>query len=250
MSRDEFDQPRVNGENPGRSVADAGRAHEEKTPDNSACQTELLRVLVHDIRNCVAPIRNAAHLLKMGDAGKVDLRVVAELLERQTASIGRLLDSLVDTAATVGGNAAARATTIEAGDTVQDIGTAARETGTRRRILLADDNAALRETMSDLLQEMGHEVTVAANGLEALELACRWRPDFVFLDINMPHLNGYEVARQIREQFPPAVMRLVMMSGDSLSETAIRGASQAGFDFCIDKIGDLDALNKLLNDEK
>ena len=119
--------------------------------------------------------------------------------------------------------------------------------GRRRRVLIVDDNAALRETFSDLMQEMGHEVLVAAEGFQALDVARRSTPEFVFLDINMPNLNGYEVARQLRAQFKTGAMRLVMMSGDTLTETMLQRARQAGFDHCIDKIGDLELVRELLS---
>ena len=127
---------------------------------------------------------------------------------------------------------------------------AARSAGKRLRVLIVDDNSALRETFSDLLKEMGHEVRVAADGLQALDVARRWLPEFVFMDINMPHLNGYDAARQLRAQFSPATMRLAMMSGDTVTEAAVQRARRAGFDHCIEKMGDLEALKVLLAEEK
>jgi CheY-like chemotaxis protein len=114
-----------------------------------------------------------------------------------------------------------------------------------RRVLLADDSAAVRRSLSDLLQEMGHDVRSAADGAEAVALAQSWQPEFVLLDVHMPKLNGFEAARQIRAAFPPSRVQLVLMSGEDLDEPMRRGARAAGFDHCIDKglaIGELGAI--------
>jgi CheY-like chemotaxis protein len=115
-----------------------------------------------------------------------------------------------------------------------------------RRILIADDSAAVRDSLARLLEDMGHQVRGAQDGAEAVELAQRWRPDFVLLDIHMPKLNGIMAARALRAQFPSTLMRLVMMSGISLDEETRAGATAAGFDHCIDKISALEGLEKLL----
>ncbi len=118
----------------------------------------------------------------------------------------------------------------------------------QRRILIADDNAAVRVSLGALLQDLGHVVQSAADGEAALEIAQDWMPEFVFLDLNMPKLNGVEVARRLRSRFPATVMRLVMMSGSALDEPTLRNAKRIGFDHCIDKIGDPRLLAALLAD--
>jgi CheY-like chemotaxis protein len=88
-------------------------------------------------------------------------------------------------------------------------------------------------------------VRLAADGAQALELAEQWSPEFVILDVHMPGINGYEVARTLRRRFPPRAMRLVMMSGTDLDETTLRAAKEAGFDHCVDKtlaVAEIDAL--------
>lgn len=111
-----------------------------------------------------------------------------------------------------------------------------------RRVLVADDSAAVRTSLADLLQELGHEVRAAADGAEAVTMAEEWRPEFVLLDIHMPKLNGFEAARRLRAVFPATAMQLVMMSGDDLDDVMRRAALDAGFDHCVDKglaIGEL-----------
>jgi CheY-like chemotaxis protein len=80
----------------------------------------------------------------------------------------------------------------------------------------------------------------------AAMLAERWLPEFVILDVHMPTISGYDVARRLRARFTPAVMQLVMMSGTHLDETTLAGVKRAGFDHCIDKTSALKALNDLL----
>lgn len=114
-----------------------------------------------------------------------------------------------------------------------------------RRVLVADDSPAVRASLADLLQELGHEVRAVADGAEAVTMAEEWRPEFVLLDIHMPKLNGFEAARRLRAVFPATAMQLVMMSGDDLDGMMRRAALEAGFDHCVDKglaIGDLTRL--------
>ena len=122
--------------------------------------------------------------------------------------------------------------------------------GRRIRILVADDNQAVRSSFAAILQELGHDVKLAADGVQALELAEQWAPEFVILDVHMPNINGYAVARKLRTRFPPAVMRLVMMSGTDLDQATLRGAKEAGFDHCIDKTFAVQGLDALLRGEE
>jgi CheY-like chemotaxis protein len=67
-------------------------------------------------------------------------------------------------------------------------------------------------------------------------MAKDWQPAVVFVDIHMPGLNGFQVAKRLREQFSPTAMKLILMSGVSIDETLARDAKLAGFDACIDKM--------------
>lgn len=73
------------------------------------------------------------------------------------------------------------------------------------RILLAEDDAISQLVAKGLLECLGHEVAVAGNGREALEMLARERFDLVVLDVRMPELDGTEVTRVIRNQPPPGV---------------------------------------------
>jgi signal transduction histidine kinase len=118
-------------------------------------------------------------------------------------------------------------------------------TRTQRRILVADDNNDALESLATLLQLSGHEVYTAANGAMALESAEQHRPEVVLLDIGMPKLDGYEVARRIRAQPWGQRITLVALTGWG-QESDRRRSQEAGFDSHLVKPLDLDKLTELL----
>ena len=114
-----------------------------------------------------------------------------------------------------------------------------------RRILLADDNADSVETLGSLLRLLGHEVFSAADGRSALETAARCRPDVALLDIGMPLLDGYEVARQIRAK--PWGSKVVLLALTGWGQEADRRRSEeAGFDSHFVKPINLERFAELL----
>jgi len=118
--------------------------------------------------------------------------------------------------------------------------------GTRRlRILLADDNQDALELLRDVLQMEGHTVQGAVNGMAALEAAAWFAPDIAFLDIGMPGLNGYEVARRLRALPAGREAVLVAVTGWGTEEDRVK-SSAAGFDFHLTKPVDLHSLMELI----
>ena len=114
-----------------------------------------------------------------------------------------------------------------------------------RRILLADDNVDALESLATVLRLHGHEVFSAPNGALALETAARHLPEVALLDIGMPLLDGYEVARRIRaEEWGKGVI-LVALTGWG-QESDRRRSQEAGFDTHLVKPLDLDQLTALL----
>ena len=98
-----------------------------------------------------------------------------------------------------------------------------------RRVLIADDNVDALDTLGALLRADGHVVYTASNGIEALEVAARCRPDIMLLDIGMPDLDGYDVARRVRAQSWGAGITLIAVTGWGQPEDRKRSDS-AGFD--------------------
>jgi PAS domain S-box-containing protein len=113
-----------------------------------------------------------------------------------------------------------------------------------RRILVADDNERAADSLGLLLRLDGHEVEIAYQGLQAVSAAVRFRPRVALLDIGMPDLNGYDVARRIRELAGDEVY-LVALTGLATPEDRARGR-EAGFDAHLVKPVDVDALTRLL----
>jgi signal transduction histidine kinase len=115
-----------------------------------------------------------------------------------------------------------------------------------RRILVVDDNTDAANSLTMLLRIMGHEVHVAHNGQSGLDLATEIRPDVVLLDIGMPELNGYEVARRIRQEPWGNLITLVALTGWGQDEDR-RKADEAGFDVHMVKPIEPAALDRLLS---
>ena len=100
---------------------------------------------------------------------------------------------------------------------------------TRFRILVADDNEAAAMAISMLLQRDGHEILIVNDGAAAVQEAERFQPDIALLDIGMPHLSGYDVARRIRASAWGSAMRLIAATGWGQDKDK-KLAEEAGFD--------------------
>jgi signal transduction histidine kinase/ActR/RegA family two-component response regulator len=99
----------------------------------------------------------------------------------------------------------------------------------KRRVLVVEDRAAVRETLRVLLENMGHEVAVATNGLEGVTQALKLLPDVALVDVGLPGIDGYELARRVRASREGASLFLVALTGYGGTEAQAK-ALQAGFD--------------------
>ncbi len=97
------------------------------------------------------------------------------------------------------------------------------------RILLVEDQRALRVVLSQLLQKMGHEVQAAESGTAAIELLDDYTPEIIFSDISMPGMTGYELIRRLRERRDMVGVAMVAMTGYGQA-TDREKAMQCGFD--------------------
>ncbi len=118
----------------------------------------------------------------------------------------------------------------------------------RRRILLVEDNADIRESLRMVLDLWGHEVMLAATGDEGLAMALRERPDVALIDIGLPGMSGYEVALEIRARSPqrPLKTRMIAMTGYGQPADRERAVS-AGFDAHLLKPVDPAVLKSLVS---
>lgn len=113
------------------------------------------------------------------------------------------------------------------------------------RVLVVDDDRDSAVSLSMLLQIMRHEVHTAHDGPQAVELAEEYRPDVVLLDIGLPGMNGYEVARKIRQAPWGRQMVLIALTGWGQEEDR-QHSKEAGFDYHLVKPVEGPALTRLL----
>jgi signal transduction histidine kinase/ActR/RegA family two-component response regulator len=114
-----------------------------------------------------------------------------------------------------------------------------------RRVLLVEDNNDTREMMRMMLELAGHSVYDAPDGIRGLELLSVARPDVAIIDIGLPRMDGYQVAKRIRDDPHGRGMLLLALTGYS-SSGDIRRSSEHGFDYHLIKPVDPDRLARLL----
>ncbi len=114
-----------------------------------------------------------------------------------------------------------------------------------RKVMIVDDHEEVRTSLSRLARGWGHEVAVAGDGASALALAETFQPECAIVDLSMPDMNGIDLARELRQRFPPAKLYLIALTG--YAGTDIRDAClDAGFDAHVVKPGEIDRLEQLL----
>jgi len=115
------------------------------------------------------------------------------------------------------------------------------------RVLVVDDNEDAANSLATLLEVMGYEVRTAYDGPEAIEAADEFQPAVALLDIGLPRLSGYDIARHVREQRGTEVL-LVAITGWG-QEDDRRRAREAGFDHHFTKPADFEVLLELIGQE-
>ena len=98
-----------------------------------------------------------------------------------------------------------------------------------RCVLVVDDNVDTANSIAMILRHAGHDVHVAHDGLKALEMARQIRPEFVFLDLGLPALDGFEVARALRREPGLQGVRIIAITGYG-QEADRRKGQDAGID--------------------
>ena len=113
----------------------------------------------------------------------------------------------------------------------------------KTNILIIDDEAAIRQIMSDSLRDEGYIVTTAEDGAAGLEALKNLKPDICFLDIWMPKMDGIEVLKQAVPIYPD--VNFIMISGHGTIETAVQSTKLGAWDF-IEKPLSLDKINLVI----
>jgi CheY-like chemotaxis protein len=113
------------------------------------------------------------------------------------------------------------------------------------RVLVVDDNRDAADTMALMVQMWGHVARVAYDGVEGLSAALEYEPDCLLLDIGMPRMDGYQLARQVRAKEALRESKLVAMTAYS-DELNVRRAWEAGFDYHLVKPADPEVIRSIL----
>src|SRR5688572_30739245 len=114
-----------------------------------------------------------------------------------------------------------------------------------QRVLLVDDNVDSTEPLSLLLQAKGHDTRVAVEGEGAISVADDFQPNCVVLDLGLPGMDGYEVARRLRERPYGTAMVLVALTGWAGKEVRTKAAA-AGFDYHLVKPVNWEELERIV----
>ena len=181
-------------------------------------------------------------LARSGGGLGIGLTVVKRLMELHNGSIAVHSDGFAK-----GSAFEIRFPLVECFETAQPQEPETLQNAPQKRVLIVEDNDDIRESLRMLVMLWGHEVVCAASGLEGVGLASEFQPDIALVDIGLPGLNGYGVARQIRQKQTAwsDKVKLVALTGygqPSDKEKAI----QVGFDLHLLKPVDPDVLERLL----
>ena len=203
---------------------------------------EFLATLAHELRNPLAPIRNSLAILELtGGLGPAAERI-REMMERQVNHMVRLVDDLLEISRISRGTIELRKERIELATMVRgavEISTPLIEAGRHQLAITLPPEAVTLDG------DFGAEVHLVNDGPSALESLSIFKPHVVLLDIGMLEMNGYEVARQIRQQHEFRRVPLVALTGWGQEEDR-RRTSEAGFQHHLVKPVALDTLQALL----
>jgi len=117
--------------------------------------------------------------------------------------------------------------------------------GNGRRVLVVDDDPDTALMFAELLKQLGHAVDYVTSSQAVVDVSKRLRPWLVFLDIGMPEVNGWELARLLRRELGHEAVRIIAVSGWGDPEHHQR-SREAGFDAHVQKPVDMDLLQSIL----
>ena len=117
----------------------------------------------------------------------------------------------------------------------------------RHRILVVDDDADVAWTTAALLKLEGYDTHIAKDGQEAIELVRQLQPSVVLMDLGMPHVNGFEAARQIRKQEGGSKILLCAITAYGTADILER-VKEAGFDRYLRKPATFDEVSAIVGD--
>jgi two-component system, OmpR family, alkaline phosphatase synthesis response regulator PhoP len=104
---------------------------------------------------------------------------------------------------------------------------------TGKKILIADDEEDLRRVVELYLQSLGYEVFTAFDGLDAISMAQTEKPDLIVLDVMMPVLDGFEVARKLKAEAETREIPIVMLSAAGQKDSVQRGIEAGAREYMV-----------------
>ena len=110
-----------------------------------------------------------------------------------------------------------------------------------KSILIIDDEAAIRQSFSDFLEDMGYRILTAENGRAGLETFRKENPDLILVDLRMPEIDGLDVLAQVAEEDPD--LPIIVVSGTGIVDDTIEALRRGAWDYLLKPITDLSMLN-------
>ena len=117
------------------------------------------------------------------------------------------------------------------------------------KVLIADDVAVDQQILSDIVKKIGHQIILASDGDQALEMVRNERPDLVLLDVVMPKKNGFQVCREIRNDPSVAKIKVIMVTSKNQDSDKFYGLQQGADDYIGKPINEptlVSMINKLV----
>lgn len=218
----------------------------QKREHTAAEHQKFLAALNDELRNSLSAISNAVALLKLTSSDSHSTQIAKEILERQTRHLIEVANALDAPGATEdGGLADPEPREPHGSDPVKAPATA----GSTQRLLVVDDNQDAARSLAMLLENQHFQVEIAHDGRTALDLAYRYHPQVLLLDLGLPELDGYQVAERLRADPQFNSMSLVAITGHSLNGEGIRCRIKAvGFNYFLSKPIDFEKLRALLTE--
>lgn len=189
------------------------REAETKLEEFERRSDEFLAMIAHEVRNPLGPIRSAVEIMRMVGPHDAALDKACELIARQVDQLSQVVDELMTRQAPRTEPAPARASG-------RDM---------PRRIVIIDDNRDAADSMAMLLRLKGHEVHVAYDGLTGVSKALDTKSDCIIVDIGLPGIDGFEVAKRLRSHDADHTFTVIALTGYGQVEDKVK-SQQAGFD--------------------
>ena len=210
---------------------------------NSQTQTkeEFLAVLAHELRNPLATIMSSVELMNVFGMEAKETSELLSVIDQKVREMSSVLDNLLDTARVspdkvASGESAVPSKKILAVSTIVTAPDAL-------KVLVVDDNENAADSLSQLLALRGYSVVVAYSGAQALEKALIFQPQVAILDIGMPDMDGYELARMLQKEKLPCVYIALTGYGQTHDK---QNALAAGFDYHLTKPAGIKEIEAIL----